>query len=213
MPELPPFHSTKLGENSSDFRAIIAFTINSTCAFFIKDRNQRIGAVQKVFDYKLFRDAEFLALSAWSVFSIGYVILSFSLPAYALSIGLTTQQGAIIGSILNLAQAVGRPCIGYFSDRAGRINMTAIASLACGLACLCIWIAARSFAVVVLFAIFSGLFVGNNWAVRLPITEHKTLCSTRIGNSTGFCRDVRNSTATFHSLHSLAPANFARHFC
>jgi len=68
--------------------------------FFIKDRNQRIGAVQKVFDYKLFRDAEFLALSAWSVFSIGYVILSFSLPAYALSIGLTTQQGAIVGSML-----------------------------------------------------------------------------------------------------------------
>ncbi|TVY30845.1 putative transporter [Lachnellula hyalina] len=151
--------------------AIIAFTINSTCAFFIKDRNQRIGAVQKVFDYKLFSDAEFLALSAWSVFSIiGYVILSFSLPAYALSIGLTTQQGAIIGSMLNLAQAVGRPCVGYFSDRVGRINMTAIASLACGLACLCIWIPARGFAVVVLFAIFSGLFVGNNWAATAPVS-------------------------------------------
>lgn len=146
--------------------AIVAFTTNITCAFFIKDRNRQIGAVQKTFDYKLFTNVNFLALATWSVLSIiGYVILSFSLPSYAVSIGLSQRQGSIVGSLLNVAQAVGRPAMGYLSDHFGRYRVTALASTACGLCCFFIWIFARNYGVLIFFAIMSGLFVGNNWAV------------------------------------------------
>jgi hypothetical protein len=35
---------------------------------------------------------------------LGYVVLLFSLPNYARSVGLTAQQGSVIGAILNLGQ-------------------------------------------------------------------------------------------------------------
>lgn len=147
--------------------AIVAFTTNITCASFIKDRNRQIGAVQKTFDYKLFTNIDFVALASWSFLSIiGYVILSFSLPSYAVNIGLSQQQGSIVGALLNVAQAVGRPVMGYLSDHLGRYRVTALASTACGLCCFFVWIFARNYGVLVFFAIMSGLFVGNNWAVR-----------------------------------------------
>lgn len=145
--------------------AIVAFTTNIICATFIKDRNRQIGAVQRIFDYKLFKSLDFWALSGWSILSIiGYVILSFSLPSYAVNIGLSQQQGSLVGALLNVAQAVGRPAMGYFSDHLGRFRVTAFASTACGLCCFFIWIFAKNYGVLIFFAILSGLFVGNNWA-------------------------------------------------
>lgn len=146
--------------------AILTFTVNIACSFFIKDRHRQIGTVQKTFDYRLFKSLDFWALSIWAIFSIiGYVTLSFSLPSYAISIGLSKQQGALIGALLNVAQAFGRPGVGFLSDHVGRFRMTAIASATCGLTCFVIWIFARSYGVLILFAILTGLFVGNNWAV------------------------------------------------
>ncbi|QKX63720.1 uncharacterized protein TRUGW13939_10891 [Talaromyces rugulosus] len=151
--------------------AIIAFTVNITCSFFIKDRHRQIGTVQKTFDYRLLKSLDFWALSIWAIFNIiGYVVLSFSLPSYATSIGLSKQQGALVGALLNVAQAFGRPSVGFLSDHVGRVRMTAIASAACGLTCFVIWIFARSYGVLILFAILAGLFVGNNWAATAPVS-------------------------------------------
>ena len=41
----------------------------------------------------------------WGFFSmLGYIVLLFSLPNYARSIGLSAQQGSVIGALLNLGQ-------------------------------------------------------------------------------------------------------------
>jgi len=37
---------------------------------------------------------------------LGYVVLLFSLPNYAASIGLTAQQGSVVGAMMNLGQGV-----------------------------------------------------------------------------------------------------------
>lgn len=150
---------------------IIAFVVNTVCSLLIKDRNQQIGSSQLSFDYHLFKRLEFLGLMAFGfVFMLGYTVLLFSLPNYAHTIGLTAKQGSIVGAIFSLGQAVGRPPIGYFSDTVGRLNMGGSMMFLCGLFSLLIWMFAKSFGVLVFFALIGGMVAGTYWAVVAPIT-------------------------------------------
>lgn len=150
---------------------IIAFVVNTTCSLLIKDRNKQIGSSQLSFDYRLFKRPQFLGLLAFGFLSmLGYVVLLFSLPNYARTQGMTASQGSIIGAVLNLGQAMGRPPIGYFSDSLGRLNMAASMTALCGILCLVVWIFAKSFGVLIFFAIAGGAVAGTYWAVVAPIT-------------------------------------------
>ena len=149
---------------------ILAFVVNCTCAILLKDRNNAIGASQMAFDHRLFRKMEFQLLSGWGIFSMfGYIVLLFSLPNYALSIGLTARQGSIIGALLNLGQGIGRPAVGIFSDAAGRINIATFLTFTCGLFCFVIWIFAKSFGVLIFFAIIVGTVAGTFWCTIAPV--------------------------------------------
>jgi MFS family permease len=131
----------------------------------IKDRNKQIGSRQLSFDYALFRKPQFLGLLGFGFLSmLGYVVLLFSLPNYARTIGLSAQQGSIIGAIFNLGQALGRPPIGYFSDSIGRLNMASSMTFLVGLLCLVIWMFAKSFGLLVFFALLGGTVAGTYWA-------------------------------------------------
>ena len=149
---------------------IVAFVVNFICAIIIKDRNKAIGASQLAFDYRLFKRKEYLLLQGWGFFSmLGYVVLLFSLPNYALSIGLTAQQGSIIGALLNLGQGIGRPLVGVFSDTAGRINIAGFLTFFCGLLCFVVWIFAKSFGVLIFFALIGGTVAGTFWTTIAPV--------------------------------------------
>jgi MFS family permease len=150
---------------------IIAFVVNTCCALLIRDRNTQIGSSLLSFDWRLFKRWEFVGLMVWGFLSmLGYVVLLFSLPNYARTIGLSAQQGSIIGALLNLGQALGRPPIGYFSDNVGRLNMAGMMTFACGVFSLVIWMFAKSFGVVVFFGMLGGTVAGTYWAVAAPVT-------------------------------------------
>ncbi|MCJ1394039.1 Tubulin beta chain (Beta tubulin) [Xylographa bjoerkii] len=149
---------------------IVAFVVNFICAIVIKDRNKAIGASQLAFDYRLFKRKEYLLLQGWGFFSmLGYVVLLFSLPNYALSVGLTAQQGSIIGALLNLGQGIGRPLVGIFSDTAGRINIAGFLTFFCGLLCFVVWTFAKSFGVLIFFALIGGTVAGTFWTTIAPV--------------------------------------------
>lgn len=151
--------------------AVIAFVANTASSLFIRDRNKQIGSSQLGFDYRLFRKPQFLGLLAFGFFSmLGYVVLLFSLPNYAKTIGLTAQQGSIIGAVLNLGQALGRPPIGYFSDSIGRLNMATTMTFFGGLFCLVIWMFAKSFGVLIFFSLVGGMVAGTFWTTVAPVT-------------------------------------------
>ncbi|KAI4115037.1 MAG: hypothetical protein LQ345_004293 [Seirophora villosa] len=149
---------------------ILAFTVNVICALLIKDRNKAIGSSQLAFDYTLFARPEYLLLLGWGFFSmLGYIVLLFSLPSYATSIGLSPRQGSIVGALLNLGQGIGRPCVGIFSDSAGRINIAGFLTVIAGLFCLVIWIFAKNFGVLVFFALIVGSVSGTFWTTIAPV--------------------------------------------
>jgi MFS family permease len=126
----------------------LAFGVNLVCSILLKDRNSKVGASLAAFDVRLFKRKEFWALLGFGVFSMfGYVVLLFSIPNYANHIGLDSHQASVVGAVLNLGQALGRPPTGYFSDRIGRINMAGSLSLLSALFSLVIWTNAKSYGV------------------------------------------------------------------
>jgi MFS family permease len=89
--------------------AILAFAVNTVCTILLRDRNKAVGSVQNAFDVRLFKRGEFILVLMWGFFSmLGYVVLLFSLPNYARSIGLTAQQGSVVGAMLNMGQGTLR---------------------------------------------------------------------------------------------------------
>ncbi|KAB8236307.1 putative MFS transporter [Aspergillus alliaceus] len=149
---------------------IIACVVNLVCANLIKDRNKNVGSRHKAFHLPLFKRPEFLLFLGWGVLSmLGYVAILFSVANFALSVGLSSHQGSIVSALLNLGQGLGRPFVGMFSDKLGRINIATFLSFCCGLFCLVIWIFARSMGVVSFFAVLVGTVAGTYWATVTPV--------------------------------------------
>ncbi|KAH0401762.1 putative monocarboxylate transporter, partial [Aureobasidium melanogenum] len=150
---------------------IVACVVNGICAMLVKDRNKAIGSSQLAFDAQLFKRTEYLLLLGFGWFSmLAYVVLLFSLANFARSVGLTASQASTVSAILNLGQAVGRPPIGYFSDSIGRINMATLMTFISGLFALVIWTNAKSFGVLIFYAIVGGTVAGTFWTTIAPVT-------------------------------------------
>lgn len=150
--------------------AILAFGVNTICTILVRDRNKAVGSVYVAFDVKLFKRPEFLLLLGWGFCSmLAYIVLLFSLPNYARSIGLSAKQGSVIGALLNLGQGLGRPFVGGFSDVTGRINMAGTCTCLAGIFCLLIWIFAKSYGVLIFFALIVGTVSGTFWATIAPV--------------------------------------------
>ncbi|EFW23258.1 hypothetical protein D8B26_006756 [Coccidioides posadasii str. Silveira] len=149
---------------------ITTFSINIVACNLLRDRNKAVGSRYRAFHFPLLKRPEFLLLQAWGIFSLlGYVVLIFSLPNFALSIGLSPHQGSIVGALLNLGQGLGRPVIGLISDRFGRINMATVFTFFCGLLCFAVWIPSLNMGVLCFFAIIVGTVAGTFWTTVVPV--------------------------------------------
>lgn len=68
-----------------------------------------------------------------------------------------------------MSQGLGRPVIGFLSDKVGRINVAALGSLTAGLAAFFLWIfAAKHFAGAIVYSLF-GAFAGCIWPCIAPV--------------------------------------------
>lgn len=151
--------------------ACMTFAINGVSSILLKDRNRFVKPVPGSFSYRELGHVEVLLLISWGFATdIGYVVLLFSLPHYAESLGLSQTQGSIVGAMLNLGMAIGRPLIGYYSDAWGRLNMAGLMTGLCGILCLAIWVPAKSFAVLLVFAIPAGGVAGIYWGTVSAVT-------------------------------------------
>ncbi|KAF1817074.1 MFS general substrate transporter [Eremomyces bilateralis CBS 781.70] len=150
---------------------ILTTVVNLVCSLLVRDRHAAVKSVMTPFEWRFFARYEYLLLTTFGVFSmLGYVVLLFSLPSHAASLGYTSAQGSILAAIMNLGQMLGRPPVGYFSDTVGRINMCAAMTATCGVFVLVWWIPATSFGALVAFALFGGSVAGTFWATIAPVT-------------------------------------------
>lgn len=151
--------------------AISTLVVNTACSLLLKDRNKFVLPTSRAFNLREFTQIETWLITIWGVLTeLGYITLLYSLPSYALSIGLTAQQGSITGAALNLGLALGRPGIGYASDKWGRINVATVCTALCGTFVLALWVPANSYAILLVFAIASGAVTGTFWSCVVPVT-------------------------------------------
>ncbi|RKK08121.1 hypothetical protein BFJ66_g17399 [Fusarium oxysporum f. sp. cepae] len=150
--------------------AIVSVVTNITCTLLIKTRYGVTQARQLAFDTTLLKKTEYLLILGFGAFSmLGYFVLIFTLANYANVIGLDSSQASMIPALFMLGQAIGRPGIGWLSDEFGRLNITFLMTFMTGVFSLAIWVNAKSFGVLILFALVGGLSAGVFWVNAAPV--------------------------------------------
>ena len=151
--------------------AATSLVCNGLCALVLRDRNGVVKPTGRSLELRELRRVEVDLIVAWGFLTeLGYIVLLYSLPHYALSVGLSQKQGSVVGAMLNLGLGVGRPLVGYYSDGLGRINMAMVMTGLCGVFCLSIWIPAKGFAGLTVFAILAGSTTGTFWGTVTAVT-------------------------------------------
>ena len=142
--------------------AIVILAVNSIVIIVLKDRIKIISARYKSFDISLLRNIGFLCVIGWGFLMLfGYVSVMFSLSDFAVSIGLSQQQGSVITGMFSAGVMIGRPIMGFLADRIGRINLSILCTIGTALTCFLIWMFATSFGVMIFFALIHGI---GSWA-------------------------------------------------
>jgi MFS family permease len=137
--------------------AICIFTVNSCVIIVLKDRIKIISARYRSFDVSLLRNMGFVSVILWGfVMLFGYVSVMYSLSDYAISIGLSAQQGSVVTGLFSAGIMVGRPTMGFLGDTIGRINLSIICTIGTSLTCYLIWMFATSYGVLIFFALIFG---------------------------------------------------------
>jgi len=144
---------------------------NGVAALLMREWGGRSHATEEFkFNPRDFGRVELLLIILWGVSTeLGYIILLYSLPVYANSIGLSAQQGTVANALFNVGLAVGRPFLGWFSDVFGRINVAGLTALLTSIFCFALWMPSTSYASLLAFALLAGMLCGTFWAAVTPI--------------------------------------------
>lgn len=150
--------------------AFCSLGVNLVASLLFRDRNKSVKPQQIAFNYREFGNIEVILVTIWGLMTeLGYIVLLYSLPSYANQIGLSHSQGSVIGAFLSLGLGIGRPIVGYISDKFGRINVAMAMTAFCGMICLVMWVPARSYGVLLAFALFAGTACGTFWGTSTSV--------------------------------------------
>lgn len=147
----------------------------------IRSRNETVRPYQRGFDALLLYRYDVQILLGWAFVSmLGYITILFSLPHFARSIKLSGSQAATIAVLQSFGNVIGRPLIGVFSDRFGRIETAGLLTLICGLSCFLIWLPGTSYGIIIFFAIINGaifgVLLGGEFQHRRQLTKFQLKC-------------------------------------
>ncbi|EXJ93357.1 hypothetical protein A1O1_01749 [Capronia coronata CBS 617.96] len=149
---------------------IIAFVVLFCASLLMRDRNATTRPRIKAFDVALLRRYRVWLLMGFSFFSIsGYIICTYTLSAFALSLGLSQHQGGIVTTVLNVGTAFGRPCIGVLSDRFGRMTVTCCFTAVNTLMVFAVWIPTNSYGLLIFLSLILGVTCGVYWGTIGPL--------------------------------------------
>ncbi len=93
------------------------------------------------------------------IYGLGFFFPSIYLPSYATAIGLSSTQGALLLSIMSLAQVFGQFAFGWVSDKKVPVSVLAIiCSFVTAIATFALWGMAKSLGLLLVFSIVYGFF-------------------------------------------------------
>ncbi|KAJ3502276.1 hypothetical protein NLJ89_g8964 [Agrocybe chaxingu] len=113
------------------------------------------------FDLKTIADVRFALLAAGSCFvALGLFIPFFYVVEYARHLGISENMCFYVLAVMNAGGVLGRIAPAYLSDSIGRYNLLTPAAFLSGLACIILWLNARTLATLMVFSAVYGFFSG-----------------------------------------------------
>lgn len=124
----------------------------------------------RVIEWGMFKYPVVWLLIGWVCFTmLGYVIQLYSLFSFTVSLGYTSRQGSIVSSMICLGALLGRPMVGFLSDKFGPVTTAMFCHLLVGILCYAMWIPCRNYATIIVFALFEGMMMGTIWPLLTSI--------------------------------------------
>ncbi|KAF9946524.1 hypothetical protein BGZ70_003175, partial [Mortierella alpina] len=109
----------------------------------------------------VFKDPRFMSLTlAEFTASLGYLIPLYFMQTYAVFIGLTPEQGALIIGISNGSAFVGRIALGVIADKFSNTKALLFCCWASAISVMVFWTIAKSFGTLLLMGVSFNLFIG-----------------------------------------------------
>ncbi|KAL6806461.1 MFS general substrate transporter [Trichoderma sp. SZMC 28013] len=144
--------------------AIICFVVITISALLLREPDKTPKAA-KILEWRFFKMLDFWLFLGWLwLASLGYVVVVFSLSAYAQQVGFSAQQGSLASAMFNLSTGIGRPIIGFLCDRFGTIRVTMLGTFFSALITFFIWIfGGKSYGGLMVYALL-GMFPSLLWA-------------------------------------------------
>ncbi|CDO93325.1 unnamed protein product [Kluyveromyces dobzhanskii CBS 2104] len=157
-------------------QCIINTVLSATALLLIRTRDNVVRETSKeiprFFDSSLLKNFAVWCLILYvSATMLGYVVLLYSLSAFAVSLGYSEKQGSIVSCMISAGGCAVRPLVGYMSDKVGPVTIGVIVHAIVGILCVAMWIPCRNLATAIAFSFLSGAFMGSIWPLLTSITS------------------------------------------
>ena len=150
-------------------QSIMEFGMVWIAIVLIRSKAKEHSIQFKLFDAKVVKTAPFWLLCFFmTTCMFGYVIVLYTLANFTTSLGYSGKEGSYVSAMVQVGSAIGRPAVGFLSDRFGGITVAAVAYFVVGIFSLAMWIPARNLATIIVFAIISGSMMGAVYGMIAP---------------------------------------------
>ena len=151
-------------------QSIIGFGLTWIAIFLAKSKAQTHHIQFNFFNFSSCRMAAYWLVMLFVITCIlGYVIVLYTLANFTTSLGYSERQGSIVSAMVQVGSLFGRPNVGYLSDRYGAATVGFVVYYIAGIFCLAMWIPARNYATVIIFALIMGALMGSIYAIFAPL--------------------------------------------
>ncbi|KAF9105830.1 hypothetical protein BGX27_009419 [Mortierella sp. AM989] len=138
----------------------------------------------------VFKDPQFLSLTlAELTASIGYLIPLYFMQTYAVYIGLSAEQGALILGLSNGSAFVGRILLGIIADRVSNTKTLLFCSWATAFSVIVFWTTAKSFGTLLLMGMTFCMFIGA-YVSLVPVAVAESFGTDTIASMIGLMYGV-----------------------
>ncbi|EDK45089.1 hypothetical protein LELG_03268 [Lodderomyces elongisporus NRRL YB-4239] len=151
-------------------QSIIGFGLTWIAIFLAKSKAAKHNIQFDFFNFSSCKTAGYWLVMLFVITCIfGYVIVLYTLANFTTSLGYSERQGSIVSAMVQVGSLFGRPIVGYLSDRYGAATLGSIVYYISGIFCLAMWIPARNYATVIIFALIMGSIMGSIYAIFAPL--------------------------------------------
>jgi MFS family permease len=150
-------------------QSIIAFGLVWIAVAILRSRSKNAKIEFTIIDMQCLRCTGFWFFVLYVITCMfAYVVVLYTLVNFTTSLGYSEYEGSIVSAMVQLGSCIGRPLVGLTADKIGSITMALIAYTLCAIFALAMWIPARNYATIIVFALIMGSLMGSIYGTVAP---------------------------------------------